>query len=56
MWLYPLPPLVAGVGFLYVLFSRANFQRELLLAAGLIGIGTAIYLLRSFRFDRAGRV
>jgi len=56
MWLYPLPPLVAAMGFLYVLFSRVNFQRELLLAVGLIIAGIAIYLLRATRFDSAGRV
>ncbi len=47
IWLYPLPPLAAIVGFTYILFGRPNFQRELLLAAVLIAVGTAIYLLRN---------
>jgi amino acid transporter len=33
IWLYPLPPVLAILGFCYVLFSRKNFERELLLAA-----------------------
>jgi amino acid transporter len=46
MWLYPLPSLVAIAGFAYILFSRANFGRQLLLAGGLIAIGAAIFVLR----------
>lgn len=46
MWLYPLPPLVAIAGFGYILFSRVNFERELLLAGALIATGSAVYLLR----------
>ena len=33
LWLYPLPPPLALVGFGYIVFSRPNFGRELLLAA-----------------------
>ena len=47
LWLYPLPPLAAIAGFAYILFSRVNFVRELILAGVLISIGTAIFLLRS---------
>jgi len=46
LWLYPVPPLVAIVGFGYILFSRANFERELLLAVVLIAVGAAIFMLR----------
>ena len=46
LWLYPLPPLVAIVGFAYILFSRTNFERELLLAAVLIVLGSALFALR----------
>jgi amino acid transporter len=46
MWLYPLPPLVAIAGFAYILFSRANFERELLLAGVLILAGATIFMLR----------
>jgi amino acid transporter len=46
VWLYPLPPIAAIMGFCYILISRPNFQRELILAAVLITIGTALYFLR----------
>jgi len=46
IWLYPLPPLAAIAGFGYILFSRANFGRELLLAGVLIAAGAAIFVLR----------
>jgi len=47
MWLYPLPALLAVAGFVYILISRKNFEREIILAAILIVIGTAAYLLRA---------
>jgi amino acid transporter len=47
MWLYPLPALEALVGFIYILISRNNFQRELVLAFVLIVIGTTAYMLRA---------
>lgn len=46
LWLYPLPPLAAILGFTYLLFARANFSRELLVALALILLGTALFLLR----------
>jgi amino acid transporter len=49
MWLYPVPALIAIVGFLYVLFMRPNFQKEIRYAFVLIVIGLAIYLIRSYR-------
>lgn len=47
MWLYPVPAVVAVCGFAYILFSRANFERELLLAGVLIVIGAVLFLARS---------
>jgi amino acid transporter len=47
MWLYPIPALLALAGFVYILISRQNFQREVLLAVALIVIGTTVYLLRA---------
>jgi amino acid transporter len=47
MWLYPLPALLALAGFVYILISRQNFQREVLLASVLIVVGTAAYLVRA---------
>jgi amino acid transporter len=43
VWLYPWPPLLALAGFSFILVSRPNFGRELLLAACLIVVGTPIY-------------
>ncbi|MEJ7624602.1 MAG: APC family permease [Pyrinomonadaceae bacterium] len=57
MWLYPLPAVLAIIGFLYVLFMRPNFQKEVKYAGVLIILGLAAYLIRSysrgeFPFDR----
>ncbi|MGB7210629.1 MAG: amino acid permease [Pyrinomonadaceae bacterium] len=49
MWLYPVPALVALLGFLYVLFMRPGFQKEIKYALVLIMVGLVIYLLRSYR-------
>ncbi len=46
LWLYPLPPLVALAGFTYILLARANFTRELALAAVVILVGLSLFLLR----------
>jgi basic amino acid/polyamine antiporter, APA family len=47
MWLYPVPALVAFVGFLYVLFMRRNFEKEIRYAAVLALIGLLIYFVRA---------
>ena len=49
MWLYPIPALLAIVGFLFVLFSRPNFQKEIKYAAVLIVVGLIIYFVRSYK-------
>ena len=49
MWLYPLPPIVALAGFLFLLISRKGAERELLFAAIVAVTGTLIYLLRGRR-------
>jgi amino acid transporter len=46
MWLYPLPPLLALVGFAYIVVSRPNFHRELLLAGFVAVAGTIVFLSR----------
>ncbi len=46
LWFYPLPPLAALAGFTYILLARANFTRELALAAVVILVGLALFLLR----------
>jgi amino acid transporter len=49
IWLYPLPPLVATAGFLYILFGRPHFSRELFFAMVVVLTGTATYLVRAQR-------
>ncbi len=46
LWLYPLPPLCALVGFAYVLLARPNFSRELALAAVIILLGLGFFFVR----------
>ena len=49
MWLYPLPPIAATAGFLFILFSRPDASREMKYAAVIGVTGTALYLLRARR-------
>jgi amino acid transporter len=49
MWLYPVPAVMAAMGFLYVLFMRPGFIREIRFALVIIVLGVVIYLLRSWR-------
>ena len=43
IWLYPLPPLLAIAGFVYILVERTNFQRELLGSAVVMAAGAFVY-------------
>lgn len=43
MWLYPLPPLLALVGFGWILVGRVNFARELRLASVVLALGAVTY-------------
>ena len=47
IWLYPLPPIFALAGFLFILFSRAHASRELLYGAFVAVTGAAIFFVRS---------
>ena len=49
MWLYPLPPLLALGGFLFILFSRPDSSREMIYAAVVAVTGSALYLVRARR-------
>ena len=49
MWLYPLPAIVALGGFLYVMFMRDGFTKQLKYAVVLIAVGLVIYFIRSYR-------
>jgi basic amino acid/polyamine antiporter, APA family len=59
MWLYPLPALLAIAGFLFILFNRNNWQKEIRYAAVILLAGLVIYMFRAWRshewpFDPAG--
>ena len=49
MWFYPLPALLAAVGFSYILWFRPNAVKEVRYAAVIVVIGLAIYLVRAWR-------
>ena len=52
MPLYPLPPLVAMVGFGFLLVYRAHALGELAVAAGIAVSGTVLYLIRAGRLQQ----
>lgn len=61
MWLYPIPSVLAFLGFVYVLVMRPKSMQPIWLALMLVMIGSAIYLVRSRRrrewpFDEPGAV
>jgi amino acid transporter len=47
LWLYPLPPLLALAGFLFILFSRTQGLRELLFAIAIALLGSVLYFTRA---------
>jgi APA family basic amino acid/polyamine antiporter len=49
MWLYPVPALVATLGFLFVLVERKNFLKEIRYAVILLIAGIVVYMVRSLR-------
>lgn len=49
MWLYPLPALLAAIGFLYVVIARKNAIREIRYATVIVVVGLLIFMLRSWR-------
>jgi amino acid transporter len=54
IWLYPLPPVLAICGFVYILLERANFQREIRGACVVIAAGAILYGVRE-RVESAAR-
>ncbi|HEX5234777.1 MAG TPA: APC family permease [Silvibacterium sp.] len=61
IWLYPLPPILASAGFMFIVFSRHAASRELLDAIFVAFSGSLIYFVRAYRrgewpFRRSGRV
>jgi amino acid transporter len=49
MWLYPVPALAAAAGFLFILLSRRNFEREIRYALVILVAGLLIYCARAWR-------
>jgi len=49
MWLYPLPALVASVGFLFVLISRTHSMSQIRYALLILISGVTIFLFRAWR-------
>ena len=49
MWLYPLPALAAIAGFLFILFGRENWQKEVRYAVVILLAGLVIYMIRAWR-------
>ena len=49
MYLYPVPALLAAAGFLYVLFGRPGFIREIRYALVIVVAGLIIFMVRSWR-------
>jgi len=49
MWLYPLPALLASVGFVFILIYRTNSLSQLGYAFVILVTGTVIYMVRAWR-------
>ena len=49
MWLYPVPAVLAMIGFLYVLFMRPGFFKEIKYAIVLVVLGLIVYFVRSYK-------
>ena len=49
MWLYPLPALIAALGFGYILVVRTNALKEIRYAVVIVIVGIAIYMVRAWR-------
>ena len=49
MWLYPLPALMASLGFIFILVNRPNPLKEIRYAAVILIAGLLVYLVRAWR-------
>jgi amino acid transporter len=47
IWVYPLPPLLALAGFLFILVSRPESRQQLVYAAAIGATGTLLYMIRA---------
>jgi amino acid transporter len=46
MWMYPVPPVAALVGFAYIVFVRRGSARELMVAGAVVVAGTVVFVVR----------
>lgn len=56
LWFYPLPPLLALAGFLFLVVSRPGFHRELVLSGIVALVGSLAFLLWEHRHPSQDRV
>src|SRR5258708_4075553 len=49
MWLYPVPALVAIAGFLFILFNRENWQKEVRYAVVILLAGVGVFMIPAWR-------
>jgi hypothetical protein len=55
MWLYPVPALLAFLGFVYLLIMRPKSLESIRVAVALIIVGIAIFAVRSMTQHAASR-
>jgi amino acid transporter len=55
MWMYPLPPIVALVGFAYIVFVRRGSGADLMIAGAVVLVGTMVFVVRGARPPTAAR-
>jgi len=49
MWFYPIPALLASVGFVYVLIYRTNSLKQINYALVILFTGILLYMMRAWR-------
>jgi basic amino acid/polyamine antiporter, APA family len=49
MWLYPVPAILAIVGFAYILLARKDFLKEIRYAVAVLIAGILLYIMRAWR-------
>jgi hypothetical protein len=49
MWLYPIPAILAIIGFAYILFARKDFLKEIRYAFVILIVGILLYITRAWR-------
>ena len=49
MWLYPLPAVLAIVGFTYIVFKRQDAAKQIRYAALILVVGLILYIVRAWR-------